>query len=84
MTMKLGRKTLEGYLVGIVGVIMVIVYLALKGIASGLNADTLYLGILIAILISVNILNAILLLRLLDKSVIIEKGQLKEILEGEG
>lgn len=71
--MKLGRRTLEGYLLVIVAVIGVIIYLSLQGLASGISGGSLYLGILLLILISVNVLNAILLLRLLDSSITTNK-----------
>jgi len=81
--MKIGRKTLEGYLVVVIAVIAVTVYLSLEGMAAGISAGTLYLGILLLILIAVEILIAILLLRLVDKNVVVGEEALKKMLERE-
>ncbi len=62
--MKLGRKILESYLAIVIGILTVVTFFILSGTRAVENTSVIFLGILIIILISVNILNAIINLRI--------------------
>ncbi len=61
-----GRKILEGYIAVAILVLTVVAYLVLAGVGFGDQSNFVMLAILLVILISVNLLNAIILLRILD------------------
>lgn len=64
--MEFGRKILEGYLVVAIAVLTVVTFIILSGVSTGLETRFLFLAILMIILIAVNIIVAIINLRILD------------------
>jgi hypothetical protein len=65
--MEFGRKILEGYLVVAIAVLTVVTFIILSGVSTGLETRFLFLAILMIILIAVNIIVAIINLRILDE-----------------
>lgn len=65
--MKIGRKILEGYLALAIGVLTIVAFIILAGIGTNIKTEFIFLDILIIVLIGVNILTAIILLRILDR-----------------
>ncbi|MDY6788521.1 MAG: hypothetical protein SVV03_01015 [Candidatus Nanohaloarchaea archaeon] len=64
--MKLGSKILEGYLAVAIAILTVLTFFILSGTGFG-ETQNIFLGILIIILISVNILNSIITIRMLEQ-----------------
>lgn len=65
--MKFTSKYLEGYLAVAIGLLTVVAFIILAGVGVSIqNTGTLVLSILMIILIGVNILNAIILLRIVE------------------
>lgn len=65
--MKFKAKYLEGYLAVAIGLLTVVAFIILAGVGVSItDTGTLVLSILMIILIGVNILNAIILLRIVE------------------
>ncbi|MCJ7450505.1 MAG: hypothetical protein MUP58_02085 [Candidatus Nanohaloarchaeota archaeon QJJ-9] len=67
MENPIGKKGLEAYLVVTIAVLAIIVYMMISGMGLGMNKDFMVLDILVILLIGVNILSAIVELRILEK-----------------
>ncbi|MDY6776932.1 MAG: hypothetical protein SVQ76_02390 [Candidatus Nanohaloarchaea archaeon] len=61
-----GRKVLEGYLAVVIVLLTVITYLVLAGMGGTQNSNIIMAAILLIVLIGVNVLNAIIQLRILE------------------
>jgi hypothetical protein len=64
--MKFGRKVLEGYLGLAIGILTIVAFIILAGIGTNIDTEFIFLDILIILLIGVNILIAIIQLRMLE------------------
>jgi len=64
--MKFGRKVLEGYLGLAIGILTIVAFIILAGIGTSIDTEFIFLDILIILLIGVNILIAIIQLRMLE------------------
>lgn len=66
MDRKFQRKVLEGYLAVVILVLTIVTYLILAGVGFDVSAEFVVISILVIILVSVNVLHAIIGLRMLD------------------
>lgn len=64
--MKFGRRVLEGYLGLAIGILTIVAFIILAGIGTNIDTEFIFLDILIILLIGVNILIAIIMLRMLE------------------
>lgn len=65
--MRFGRSVLEGYLAVAIAILTIVTYIVLAGVGFEQQTGTVVLAILMIILISVSILNAIIQLRMLER-----------------
>ncbi len=82
--MKLGRKVLEGYLGLAIGILTIVAFIILAGIGTSIDTEFIFLDILIILLIGVNILIAIIQLRLLEAVETIGAGKEEQDEEDDG
>lgn len=64
--MKFSSKYLEGYLAVAIGLLTIVAFIILSGSGYGVDTGTIVLSILLIILTGVNILNSIILLRVVE------------------
>jgi len=65
--MKFGRKILEGYLAVVLTILVIVGFIVLSGIGMQISTEFILLDIILIILVGVNLLIAVLLLRILEK-----------------